>query len=464
MAKQNIRLDYFYGIQSEMFTFLRIPKILIEDGRFEKLSNDAKLLFGLLLDRMSLSMSNKWFDDKNRVYIVYSTDNIMIDLCIESEKCTKLLKELENFGLIERIRGGVLQKDIIYVKNFAKLVNDGEKMPKEKERIIKERRVRDRERRKEKRAAERRKKEEAREFNIESDNPDVDDTGECDFDNQMTGNSEIEGTQFRKSNDKLFENQMTDISEIECQVFRESNPNNTNINNTDYNNTNINDTDNNIDIYNDSLTHSVCFEESGKVELKQGESEGDEIDNIYKYINKALDCQKSIIERTKQIQAFHRGEAQMPKPDLTTAAEHKGILDNLTYELFLKSRDKYKWSQIKTIEMAAQVLNIKLEGKVLKETGVFMYYEDEMFDTLVDYMAEIIGLNEKITISGTVYTAEYMGMKFFDLNRELILHVIETLRTTGGNITNKKNYYVSCLLNAKTHYSSELYSVIKTIK
>lgn len=117
-----LQLDYFYGIQSEMFSFLRIPKILIKDGRFEKMSNEAKMLFGLLLDRMSLSVKNRWFDEEDRVYIIYTKDEIMIDLNIESAKCAKLLKELENYGLIEQIRRGLSKPNIIYVKNFATIV------------------------------------------------------------------------------------------------------------------------------------------------------------------------------------------------------------------------------------------------------------------------------------------------------------------------------------------------------
>ncbi len=128
---EGLSLDYFYGMQAEMFSFIRIPKILIKDGRFEKMSNDAKMLFGLLLDRMSLSMKNRWFDEEDRVYIIYTTDEIMVDLNIGSAKCVKLLKELEAYSLIERKKQGVPKPDIIYVKNFSILANDGQEIPKE---------------------------------------------------------------------------------------------------------------------------------------------------------------------------------------------------------------------------------------------------------------------------------------------------------------------------------------------
>ena len=58
-----INFDYYYGIEAEQFSFYRVPRLLIKDERFKGLSSDAKLLYGLMLDRMSLSMKNGWLDD-----------------------------------------------------------------------------------------------------------------------------------------------------------------------------------------------------------------------------------------------------------------------------------------------------------------------------------------------------------------------------------------------------------------
>ena len=63
--------DYFYGTQAEQFSFYRLPKILITDKRFRGISSDAKILYGVMLERMSLSVKNRWFDEKNRVYIIF---------------------------------------------------------------------------------------------------------------------------------------------------------------------------------------------------------------------------------------------------------------------------------------------------------------------------------------------------------------------------------------------------------
>jgi len=116
-----IKFDYYYGIEAEQFSFYRVPRLLIKDNRFKGLSSDAKLLYGLMLDRMSLSMKNGWLDDENRAYIIYTIDNIMDDLGCGKDKAIKVLAELDNnkgIGLVERIRRGLGKPDIIYVKNF----------------------------------------------------------------------------------------------------------------------------------------------------------------------------------------------------------------------------------------------------------------------------------------------------------------------------------------------------------
>ena len=89
---------------------------------FRKLSTDAKLLYGLMLDRMSLSMKNHWLDDQGRVYIFFPVEEVMQMLHCKSEKATKLLAELDSkkgIGLIERVRQGQGKPSIIYIKNFA---------------------------------------------------------------------------------------------------------------------------------------------------------------------------------------------------------------------------------------------------------------------------------------------------------------------------------------------------------
>ena len=125
-----LRFDYYYGVEAEQFSFYRVPRLLIKDERFKGLSSDAKLLYGLMLDRMSLSMKNGWLDDENRAYIIYTIDNIREDLGCSKEKAVKVLAELDKakgIGLVEKIRRGLGKPDIIYVKNF--IIDEGRKEP-----------------------------------------------------------------------------------------------------------------------------------------------------------------------------------------------------------------------------------------------------------------------------------------------------------------------------------------------
>ena len=113
--------DYYYGDESSQFSFYRIPRQLITGEQFKRLSTDAKLLYGLLLDRMGLSAKNGWYDDLGRVYIYYTLYEIQEDLNCGHDKAVKLLSELDTgkgFGLIERVKQGQGKPAKVYVKRF----------------------------------------------------------------------------------------------------------------------------------------------------------------------------------------------------------------------------------------------------------------------------------------------------------------------------------------------------------
>ena len=120
--------DYFYGAQSEQFSFIRIPTVLFSNDRFRNISTEAKVLYGMLLKRMDLSAKNGWYDSEGRVYIIFTLEESMETLKCADNKATKLLNELEkDAGLIEKKRQGLGKPNIIYVKNFISDVdNSGE--------------------------------------------------------------------------------------------------------------------------------------------------------------------------------------------------------------------------------------------------------------------------------------------------------------------------------------------------
>lgn len=190
------KFDYYYGQEAEQFNFYRIPKMLFTDERFKGLSSDAKILYGLLLDRMSLSMKNGWFDDENRVYIYFTTKEVMEDLNIAKEKCTKIFAELDSekgCGLIIRKRQGLGKPDMLYVMNFMTCISSDQ----------------------------------LREASG--------------TDNFSTEGRKIENQEVRKSGDQKFENRTSGVSEIGSQEFRKSKSNDNDINYINNNYTDFNE-------------------------------------------------------------------------------------------------------------------------------------------------------------------------------------------------------------------------------
>ena len=122
--EERIKLSYFYGKEAEQFSFYKIPKLLFTDKYFKALSVEAKVLYGLMLDRMSLSMKNQWLDEEGRAYIYYSLDDIMEALGCSNKKAIAIMKELDTdtgIGLIERKRQGQGKPAMIYLKQFIKM-------------------------------------------------------------------------------------------------------------------------------------------------------------------------------------------------------------------------------------------------------------------------------------------------------------------------------------------------------
>ena len=198
--------NYFYKSESEQFAFYRIPKLLFTDSRYAGISVEAKVLYGLMLDRMSLSVRNNWVDDDNRVYIYFTLEEITDYLSIGKDKGVKLLKELDGI-LIERKKQGLGKPVMIYVLNFVNSQNSIQSVDNSTEVLT----------------------------------SDVDNSIEnADF---VTSNAEVRTSEKPKSG----ENTEVLTSEIPKSALRKnrtldfgkSDSNNTDINNTDLNNTDI---------------------------------------------------------------------------------------------------------------------------------------------------------------------------------------------------------------------------------
>ena len=198
---QEIQFDYFRGMEAEQYSFYRVPKVLFTAECFKSLSCEAKVLYGLMLDRMSLSIKNRWFDEEDRVYIIFTVEEIAELLNCGTQKAVKLMKELDDnqgIGLIEKKRLGLGKPNVIYVKNFIlKEKRSSEQIGKVPENL-------------------------GNTQNSENHNSGI----------VKTTNQEFPESQFKND-----ENHTSRIVEITTQEVPKSQSNNTDINNTDFNET-----------------------------------------------------------------------------------------------------------------------------------------------------------------------------------------------------------------------------------
>ena len=132
---EKIVFDYFHGDEADNYAFYRVPKVLFTKAYFQDLSTDAKVLYGLMLDLISASRENRWIDENDNVYILFSIQTAMAYLGVCKNTAIKLYAELDSktgIGLIDRIDRGQGRADKIYVRRI-ELPKDA----KENERVKK---------------------------------------------------------------------------------------------------------------------------------------------------------------------------------------------------------------------------------------------------------------------------------------------------------------------------------------
>ena len=238
------RFDYYYGMEAEQFSFYRVPRILIKDKRFNNLSSKAKLLYGLMLDRMCLSMKNGWLDKDNKVYIYYTVESIMNDLSCAKTTAVKVLAELDSkrgIGLVEKKRQGLGKPDIIYVKNFVTVGSDKENRDTMEKYDSNEKKDKSDKEYSTKQNADFHEymQEYETDFNMESS--EYQDLEIKKFKNYTSRSSEIELPEVQNLDFREFERQNCRSSKVELQEVQELNPNYTNNNYTNKSYTEMSD-------------------------------------------------------------------------------------------------------------------------------------------------------------------------------------------------------------------------------
>ncbi|MFQ6805505.1 hypothetical protein FND36_01895 [Lachnospiraceae bacterium KGMB03038] len=221
---QEIQFDYFRGMEAEQYSFYRVPKVLFTAECFRSLSCEAKVLYGLMLDRMSLSIKNRWFDEEDRVYIIFTVEEIAELLNCGTQKAVKLMKELDSnqgIGLIEKKRLGLGKPNVIYVKNF--LVKEKNSSEQEEKTLENPENTQNSEN-----------------HNSRNVKTTIQEFPESQFKNSENHNSGMVKTtnqEFPESQFKNGENHTSRIVKIKTQEVPKSQSNNTDINKTDFSET-----------------------------------------------------------------------------------------------------------------------------------------------------------------------------------------------------------------------------------
>ncbi len=221
---QEIQFDYFRGMEAEQYSFYRVPKVLFTAECFKSLSCEAKVLYGLMLDRMSLSIKNRWFDEADRVYIIFTVEEIMELLGCGRQKAIKNIAELDSekgIGLIEKKRLGLGKPNVIYVKNFMiKEYPESEGVEIQPEN-----------------AGNAQKYENQTLRSMKSGFQEVPEANFLKYENQTSGSMKNGLQEVPESDFKKYENQTSGSVKIETQEVPKSNCNNTDINKTDFSET-----------------------------------------------------------------------------------------------------------------------------------------------------------------------------------------------------------------------------------
>jgi hypothetical protein len=403
-----LHLDYYYGVEAEQFSFYRVPRLIIKDERFKDLSSDAKLLYGLMLDRMSLSVKNGWFDKENRAYIIYTIENIADDLCRCKEKAVKVLAELDTvkgIGLIEKVKRGQGRPDVIYVKNFATLAGACENIEQSTDEGA------------------------ANENGTEPIEVDQSETDICD---RLL---EVGNTDFKKSEDPTSENEQNGrILEVGKTEFKKSvEPNSE-------------------DGQNDRIL------EVGKTEFKKSVKPNSEDGQD----NRILEVGKT--EFKKSVKPNSRSLKYRPQEVGRTDLSYNN--NNHNNEISYTDINHINHNQgepVTETDVIDSIDNATAYIELIKSNidyDVHMRNDDprmrELYDELFEVMCEVVCVKrDTVRVAGEDYPYELVKSRYLKLKAEHLEYVIGCMQNTTTKITNIKAYMVTALYNSHstmTHY------------
>lgn len=392
----DIIFDYYRGVEAEQYSFYRIPKMLFTDAIFQDLSCEAKVLYGLMLDRMGLSLKNQWMDDEGRVYIIFTVNNICELMNCGTQKAVRLLKELDvktGIGLIEKKRLGLGKPNVIYVKNFMIKDEEGEiqkadlKQENQKSAIVR----------------------------ITND-----EGTESQFQNSENHNSRM----MKMDNEIIVE-----------QQFKNSENHNSETTNIE----NLKDSGQKDKLFDRKKEKTVGFIDSIP-QFKNSENHNSRTvkiknQNVVKSQFQNDENHKSSIVKSKILEF---SKSQSNKTDINKTDNNQSILS--------KNID-FQTDQMDEIEQCRKFIKEQISYAAFEQNK---FYRVELVDELVELMIEIFMMPDDsvVRIGGTKKSVAVIKSRFQKINQLHIEYVLDSMQKNQTNIGNIKAYLLTTLYNS----------------
>lgn len=394
----NIIFDYYRGAEAEQYSFYRIPKILFTDAIFQELSCEAKVLYGLMLDRMSLSLKNQWMDEEERVYIIFTVNNICELMNCGTQKAVRLLKELDvktGIGLIEKKRLGLGKANIIYVKNFMIKNEEGENQQREEKQVTENQKSRI-----------------------------VEITNQEEPESQIQNSENHNSRMMKMDRVPTFDSQFKNIENIDSEKRNVENLLDFEIKYR------------NFDQYQEEKKEQTNFEP----QFKNSENHNS---RVLKITNQQIpksqfrndENHNSEIVKSKILEF---SKSQTNKTNINKTDNNQSIVS--------KNLD-YKSDQIDEIEQCRKFIKNQISYGAFEQNK---FYRLELVDELVELMIEIYLMPEDalVRISGMEKTVAVIKSRFLKINQLHIEYVLDSMQKNQTNIGNIKAYLLTALYNS----------------
>lgn len=391
----DIIFDYYRGVEAEQYSFYRIPKMLFTDTIFQDLSCEAKVLYGLMLDRMSLSLKNHWMDEEERVYIIFTVNNICDLMNCGTQKAVRLLKELDvktGIGLIEKKRLGLGKPNVIYVKNFMIKDEEGEKQQTEQRqsRIVEIEELQDKRQ---------------KFLNDENHN-----SGIVKIINQENAESEVQNSENHNSGRRNLENlsdfelKFKEFCKIQEKIIKEKEAIASEAK------------------FKNSENHNSGVAKITNPEFLKSQFKNDENHNSEVVKNNILEFSKS----------------QSNKTDINKTDNNQSILSK-NIDLSEDEMDK--------IDHCRKIVKEQISYTAFEQNK---FYRIELVDELVELMTEIFMMPDESfeRVNGTEKSIAVIKSRFCKINQLHIEYVLDSMQKNQTNIGNIKAYLLTALYNS----------------